>query len=78
MVWKCWRDNDFFFRIKLIELAAGFSTEIVNGEVVTSKSKTSCGPRHDCQRAMWLPETHEFDTPGLEDNPNSTPNFKMS
>ena len=34
------------------------------GEVVTSNSKTLCGPRHDCQHAMWSPEAHEFDTPG--------------
>ena len=34
-------------------------------EVVISNSKTSCGPRHDCQHAMWPPETHKFDTPVL-------------
>ena len=35
------------------------------GEVVIFKSKTSCGPRHDCQHAMLPREAHEFDTPVL-------------
>ena len=30
-----------------------------------SKSKTSCGPRHDCQHALWPPEAHEFDALGV-------------
>ena len=37
------------------------------GEVVISKSEASCGPRHDCQHAMWPPEAHEFDTPDVKD-----------
>ena len=24
------------------------------------------GPRHDCQRAMWPPEAHEFNIPSLQ------------
>ena len=35
-------------------------------EMVISKSKTSRGPRHDCQRAMWPSETHEFGAPGVD------------
>ena len=58
------RGNDLFF--VEIDLTLGCNTEIVAGEVVISKSKTSCGPRHDCQHAMWPPEAHEFDTPKLE------------
>ena len=27
--------------------------------------KPSCGPGHDCQHAMLLPEAHEFETPEL-------------
>ena len=42
----------------------GDDVEIINhffGEI----DLATIGSRHDCQRAMWPPEAHEFDNPAL-------------
>ena len=54
----------FFIFWRSTSLRATFQ-RLLPGEVVISKSKTSCGPRHDCQHAMWPPEAHEFDNLAL-------------
>ena len=63
-MWCCWIGSDHFFLE--MNITSSHITETVAREVVFSKSKSSCGPRHDCQHAMWPPENHEFHAPALE------------
>ena len=67
MVWRCWRGNDHFFwrSTSPREVINFFWRSIAN--TFWEIDLATISPRHDCQRAMWPPEAHKFDTPALDD-----------
>ena len=63
MAWKYLRGKNFIYR-RSTSVRATLRRSLP-GEVLISKSKILCGPRHNSNIQCGPPEAHEFDTPAL-------------